>query len=793
MACCVSGTTVTRAQSVWDVGARSYEFNLSSQPLGKAVVLFTKITGLDVIADGAVIGAMKSNAVSGTMTADEALRRMLKDTGATYHYTDGTTVALKAFSDPFEARAQAIELEQITVEGQRSDPNSTMTPPAPYAGGQVATGGQLGLLGNRDVFDAPFNVTNYTAQTIEDQQARTVGDVVANDPSVRINWPRGSYAENFTIRGFNYSNPNVSFGGLYGILPHDRIPVEIAERIEVLKGPSALLYGQNPGGVIGGNINVVPKRAGEQPMAKFTGSYFSDGQPYGHADVSTRFGPDKAFGIRVNGAYRDGQTPVDLQKEQVGMGSVALDYRSDRVRASADIGYQYQDYAAPSRYATLAAGVPVPEAPDASSNFHAPWTRVEQKEAFGVLRGEFDVTSDITAFGAIGARQFRSDNLLADPAISNARGDFSAYSYWFPYDMNALSSELGVRGKFDTGPVGHKLSLVWTNLDREFFSSFNGTGTFSSNIYNPVYPSQPSLAGLNSDPPRTSRERLASVALADTLSFVNDRILLTVGVRAQSVESESFDGTTGVSTAHYDEKALTPAVGLVVKPWQRVSIYGNYIEGLTTGPTAPNSADNHGQIFAPIKSTQIEAGVKVDFGRFATTLSVFEIKQPVGITDPTTLIYGVDGEQRNRGVEFNTFGEVTKGVRVLGGVVFIDGVQTETVGGATDGKKAVGVPEVNVNLGTELDIPQVRGLSVSGRLIYTSSQYLDAANLQSIPAWTRFDLGARYRLERRDGKPIIFRASVENVFDKSYWASTNGGRLTIGAPRTFLLSTTFEF
>jgi iron complex outermembrane receptor protein len=79
-------------------------------------------------------------------------------------------------------------------------------------------------------------------------------------------------------------------------------------------------------------------------------------------------------------------------------------------------------------------------------------------------------------------------------------------------------------------------------------------------------------------------------------------------------------------------------------------------------------------------------------------------------------------------------------------------------------------------------------------VIYTSSQVADAANTQRIPDWTRVDLGARYTFRRENGKPVTVRAGVENVFDKSYWSavSTNYG-LARGAPRTFLLSATFDF
>jgi iron complex outermembrane receptor protein len=696
-------------------------------------------------------------------------------------------------------RSRLQSRRQVAATRQASSPaivpsTSTLGPPPPaYAGGQVATGGQMGLLGNRPVMNTPFNVTNYTSKTIEDQQARTVGDLLANDPSVRSNWPRGSYAENFTIRGFNVSNPNIALNGMYGILPHDRIPIEMAERVEVLKGPSALLYGQSPGGVVGGNINIVPKRAEDEPIARLTGSFFSDGQPYGHADVGRRFGDDKEFGVRVNAAYRNGKTPIDLQREEVGVGTVALDYRSERFRIALDAGYQHQDYLAPLRYATLGANIPVPATPNASANFHAPWTRVTQDELFGVVRSEFDLAPGITAYAAAGGRNFNSDNLLADPAIFNAKGDFSAFSYWFPYDIKAHSEEAGIRADFQAGPIGHEFRFAATNLEREFFSSFNATGTFLSNLYKPVYPAQPSLAGLSSSPPRTSKEGLSSVAVADTLSFFDKHVLLTLGGRFQKVESASFNGTTGAVTASYDRQAITPAVGLVLKPWSNVSLYANYIEGLTTGPTAPSSADNRGQIFPPTISRQVETGVKVDHGRFTTTLSVFQITQPSAFADPTTNVFGVRGEQRNRGIEVQTFGEVYPGIRVLGGVMFLDGRQTKTAGGVTDGLKAIGVPDHNVNFGAEWDVPWLRGFTVTGRAIYTSSQFYDLANTQSIPDWTRFDIGARYLIARPGGKPIILRAAIENLFDENYWASTNGARLTIGAPRTYLLSTTFQF
>lgn len=145
-------------------------------------------------------------------------------------------------------------------------------------------------------------------------------------------------------------------------------------------------------------------------------------------------------------------------------------------------------------------------------------------------------------------------------------------------------------------------------------------------------------------------------------------------------------------------------------------------------------------------------------------MALFQIAQPFAITQNT--VYQLGGEQRNRGVEFNVFGEVHEGVRVLGGVTFMDGVQTKTLNNALNGNGAVGVPDVQLNLGGEWDNPFLPGLTHTGRVIYTSSQFANTANTQSIPDWTRVDIGTRYTFLRDNGKPVTIRANIENVIGR---------------------------
>lgn len=154
-----------------------------------------------------------------------------------------------------------------------------------------------------------------------------------------------------------------------------------------------------------------------------------------------------------------------------------------------------------------------------------------------------------------------------------------------------------------------------------------------------------------------------------------------------------------------------------------------------------------------------------------------------------------NGERRNRGVEVNAFGELAESVRVLGGVTFIDARQAKTQGGLLDGNRTFGVPDVQVNLGGEWDTPFIRGLTLTGRAIYTSDFFADAANKLLVSDWTRYDIGARYTFVGPwNNKPVVVRFAVENVLNKNYWQGTATDRYVfLAAPRTYLLSTTFNF
>ncbi|SFV05660.1 iron complex outermembrane recepter protein [Bradyrhizobium arachidis] len=745
-----------------------------------AIALFTAGLPQHVNAQGAAPAAERETALPAVTVVGDAPKQRARPRS-----NPGRTAA--------RAGSRATERPAVQAEGNPAAPKPGALP-QPYAGGQVARGGQVGLLGNKDFMDTPFNITSYTAKKIEDQQATTVADVVSNDPSVRFTGQTGGILDSFFIRGFPIGEGNVgeiAFNGVFGVAPNYRVFTDYVERIEIIKGPTALLYGMAPNSSVGGTINIVPKRAGDVDLTRVTTDYATSSQFGTHLDVSRRFGENREFGIRVNGSYHNGDTPLDNQSREAHVGSAAFDYRGERFRASLDFIDQEEKFDAPTRPFLVATGVAVPTAPVGRRNVTQAWEWAKVHDNSLLARAEYDVTDSVTVFADGGGGRTQVDRLFGTPTILNAAGNTTSTPGHFKFDIDRDVADAGVRARFDTAAISHAVTFQGSYYtDQIGRGSVSGTPVLS-NIYAPIArPEQ--LVPAPATVPKLSDTELTGLALADTLSVFQERLQLTVGVRQQGVKSNNYNTTTGAVTASYDQTAFTPMVGVVVKPWSNVSLYANYIEGLSKGDIAPTTASNSGEVLTPYFSKQKEAGVKIDFGMLATTISLFEITKPSGQLG-VDKVFRADAEQRNRGLELTVFGEVQPGIRVLGGVTLIDPELTKTSTPANLGKTPIGVPQVQANLSAEWDTPFAPGLTLVANTVYTGYQYLDAANAQVVPAWTRLDLGARYTT-RINNRPVTLRALVQNVFDTNYWAGVASfSAVSQGNPRTLLLSLSTDF
>ncbi|HEX4987066.1 MAG TPA: TonB-dependent siderophore receptor [Burkholderiales bacterium] len=760
--------------------------DIPAQPLESALTALGAQARLTVVADPALVKGRMAPAVSGTMEPAAALDALLKGSGLAATIRDGTATVRKAARGEPESM-----LPEVSVTGATETAAMPGDTPAPYAGGQVARGAQIGMLGNRDFMDTPFSSTGYTAELIQNQQARTLADVMVNDPSVRDFYSSSFPQDSFFIRGFQVDSTDFAIGGLYGVSPSLRTSPALYERVEVLKGPSALLNGTPPFGAVGGTVNLVPKRATDKPIAQVTGSFASDSQFGAHVDVGRRFGADNSIGLRFNGVYRDGDVALDGNSQELGAAVVGLDFRGESVRLSLDVGYDRQREEGIEN-SFFPVGTAIPDPPGASRRIFQPWTYLKSDDAFATARGEFDVNSDLTLFAALGGSSNEIEEVYPfGDSLTNA-GDFTEIITPHVGYNRTLTALLGARGKFSTGEIRHDVTFNASNLRQERGNFFefgtpppNGVNPVNSSIQTPNFVAKPFIAPLRDpgDAPKSSELDMTGLALSDAMAL-GERWTVILGARLQRIKTWYYDDF-GVLQRSSDDEKVSPAAGVVFKPTARVSLYVNYIEGFT--PT-PSFANNANQLLPPAVTKQVEAGAKADFGSAGASFAVFRIEQPNQILGATGL-WSLDGMQRNDGAELTVFGEPARGLRLLGGVMLLDGVQTRTEGGLNDGKTALNAPELNVNLGAEWDAPFLAGLTFTARGIYTGEQYVDPANTLTIPAWMRFDVGARYAM-KAGGRPVMLRAAVENVANEAYWANSS---LYRGAPRTYLLSATIDF
>ena len=669
--------------------------------------------------------------------------------------------------------------------------------PAPYAGGQFARGGSLGILGTRDALNTPFSTVNFTQQVIQDQQARTAADTLVNDSSVRLTTGSNGFDDTFQIRGFPVVAQDVGLNGLYGLVSSNRVAAQYIERIEVLKGPGAFMYGIPPGGSVGGSINIVTKRALDIPLLQVTPQYISPGNFGLHVDASTRGGENKEWGIRFNGLGRTGEASINEGNWQTGLGAVALDYQGERLRWALDLITQNDDTKNFRPQITLQPDIPfIPSPPDARSNWY-PGTLLQQRDNTIASYLEYDINEWLTAYGGIGYRAgsnrqtFPDSRVAGFPGGADAFGNFRLINAFYDSYSSSISGNAGLKARFETGFINHSLNLVFTGFSREdgfAYTANSAAESVPSNIYRPA--PLPLVRGARLDPRRSADTTLTSVAAADTLSFLDERVLLTAGIRYQMVNQLAFNTTTGARTSEYDSDATSPLAGIVVKPWQNVAVYANYAEGLTSGTIVGPGYNNTGAILSPFKSDQQEVGVKIDWGTITTTAALFQISRPSQVrTAANTLAY--DGEQRNRGLELSAFGAILPNLRGFASATFLRPELTKPADPAERGNDAPGVPDLSVSAGLEWDTPWVPGLSLNGRVIYTSGSYLTTANRLRFPDWTRFDLGLRYATLVYD-QPVTLRFNVENIADNRYWLTT-GNFVTVASPRTFILSASINF
>lgn len=655
-----------------------------------------------------------------------------------------------------------------------------------YAGGQVSQVNQIGMMGKQDYLDTPFNVTGYTAKLIENQQSRNVIDVAANDASVSDLTLSGA-SNAWSIRGFKTTQQDVEFNGVYGLAPRFYTGVESLARVEIIKGPTAMLSGMAPNSSIGGTVNYVPKRAGAEPLNRVTMTYGEGHQFTQHLDIGRRFNDGK-YGVRINVLNRNkGETASPDEQNSASTVTVALDAKGERFRTSLDLGYVYNDIENPQYRVSISEKVAatmssmIPAIKD--GKFGAPDTYRRITEKYGLWKGEYDVNNHWTAYAGIGMRSTSIDYLYNQFVLSDNKGN-AKVTYKHNGQVNkGYTVDVGARGTYETGKFLHQINIGASRVNyTRYMNNRNilvaGTKAASTgwktSLYNPTFGTyvDDGISYL----PIDSQYNLSSMAISDVISTRDLNTSILIGARLQNIKADVYDN--GSLSQHYDETVTSPGFGIIHRLNDRTAVYANFSQALAIDS-------------APYKAKQYEAGVKYDLGKFAVTADVFRIDTPSVLTDPDTNIASMSGKQRNQGFEINFFGEPVKGTRILGGFTWMDAKYLETAGGAYDGNTVAAVPKYNAVISVDQDIKRVPGLALTTRLVYNGSAYINASNTLAVSPWLRWDLGARYKFDWAR-TPVTVRLDVLNVMDKQTWRALENA-VYLGNGRTYIASVSMDF
>ncbi len=770
--------------------AAPVDIDLPAQPLAASLQALGRKAGLTIASDDALLAGKAAPALRGKLEPDVALRQLLAGSGLEAVLQNGAWLVRRAAVAAAQPESTLPEIRvRASAEAQPGDL------PKAYAGGQVARGGGVGFLGNKDVFETPFNVTNFTAASIQNLQATRVEEVLKTDPAVRVASVGTGWYQDFIIRGFRVTGSASLFNGLAGIYPqYSQLFTQGIERVEVFKGANSLLAGVGSGLSIGGTVNLVPKRAGDAPLTQLTTEYSQDSRFGAQLDVGLRFGADNQLGVRVNGYASNGTTTIEDERDKLGFTSAALDFRGESTRLFLDFGRARQNSQASLASIAADPGVVIPAPPRRGSNYQQPFAFSDTAYNFQMLRGEWDIAKDVMGYASYGASQAKYKQILPFALLHDSAGNIDEVFQNGSGIEHYRAWNIGLNAKFSTGPAEHQIALTatrnWSESGGSYvFDEASGSqATVASNLYNPVRVAlRPDI--LFPAPVAANGNDNASQAIADTLSLWNRQLQLTVGVRRQRISYRSLGPG---SDPGYSETALTPAVAAIVKLNPVLSVYGNYIESLEGGPSAPSTAVNRDQVFPPSKDKQRELGIKLDFGSLGMTSSVYEIDQPSGILDPATNVFNLDGRRLNRGLEFNVFGEPVKGLRLQGGFVVSQAKLRKTENGTYDGRNAAGVARNNIALSGEWDAPFAPGLTLTANLNRSGPVYLDLENTRQIEAFTETGLGLRYATTLAT-TPVTIRGALSNAFNSNHWVADVYGSFFQSAPRTLRVSATFDF
>jgi len=644
---------------------------------------------------------------------------------------------------------------------------------------------EAGSFRGTDVMDVPSTVNVITREVLELQAAAGLYDAVRNTAGVTRQQNGGDTWDQLVIRGIAVENrTNYRLNGSLPIMNFGQVSMENKERVEVLKGATALYYGfTSPAGV----VNFVTKRAGSKPLTTVGANVDSNGTALATLDAARRFGADEAIGVRINAAGGTLGSHLDgVGNGNRGFIAGAIDWRVNaRVRLRADLEYDKRrvtEQAGINLPPVVGGVITLPRAVDPRRLVGPDWARFETHSRNAQVRADIALSDAWALTLEAGHAETKRDRALPIFRFNNAAsvatgaGRITGNLQHADVDSRMLRAELA--GQLRTGPLTHDLTIGLSDTDKGQAPIYQSNYTIpAQNLYAPLPVTDFSIGA------RPAAPTTAALDSRDKGLYLVDRISVGAWQFIGGVRRVDYRSTQGAND--YDVRETTPMAALVYRVRDDVSVYVSAAEGLEEGEAAPAGSANEGTRMAPGVSTQREVGARWrTAGGLLTQAALFDIERPGYYTD-TANVFTADGEQRYRGLELSAQGRVLRSLSWQGSVQWLDPT-FRNINAAYNGKLPENAARRTASTFVAWDLAAVPGLALTGGAYYTGRRPVNDLNQAWLGGTTLFSLGARY-VGQFAGKRTTWQLNVDNAADKRYWAGA-GTRLSAGLPRLVKLS-----
>ncbi|RIY01062.1 TonB-dependent siderophore receptor [Aureimonas flava] len=781
---------------VFAQGSQTYAFRIPPKPLLSALADFTAVTGVQIVRGGSRPIAGTSGAVSGRLSADEAAARLLSGSGLTYRFTSPRTLLVEA---PGEAAGGVaadgtVVLDMVVVDGGGE---SAFGP----VDGIVATRSATGTKTETPLKETPQAINVVTADQMARQGSQTVTEALRYTPGVIAQYGNSDLRHDWlTVRGFT---PGRYLDGLrlpFGARGYSQPRIEPfgLERVEVLKGPASLLYGQgNPGGT----LNMVSKRPTEERVREIQ----VQGGRYSRAELAGDFGgrldEEGRWLGRIAALGRMTDTETDFVEENKLFVAPSLTWRPSDATSLTLLG-QYQRIDAPG-------GGQAPGLPADGTLYPDPVTgrfiergtfigqpgydHFENEQWFAGYEFAHELSDQVEIrqnlrYGEVDTHSQRVQGFCFPTTSLCSATNLGRYAWAFPESAKLFTVDNQAEVHFDTGPLEHTALIGLDYLDeRSDFSESNlqyvnfprgvpGYLAFPYNVFSPGY----SLTAQVPKPATVIDQTRSQLGL-----YAQDQVKfggwsLVGGLRQDWADTTTDTTTVSTSTTRttdQSDSALTGRAGLLYSFDNGITPYVSYATSFQ--PAA--GTDRLGSAFDPTEGEQIEVGLKYEpTGINALfTLSAFQLTQTNVLTpDPLNYSFSVQtGEVEIRGLELEGKAELADGLELIASYAYQDSEITKAnpssaAAASTLGNRLAFVPEHQASAWLDYTFGEgpLHGFGLGGGLRYTGQTFGDNANRFDIPSFTLFDASVRYDFGALSPKyeGVTLKVDATNLLDKTY-------------------------